>query len=110
MFLDSSDANNEAAAAAGKAFLTTVSPFFIAVAVKLTADGVLRGAGNVRAFMITTLSDLILRVVFAYILTPYFGSQGIWLSWPVGWVTACLISLALYKVQSVRLNKKEETL
>lgn len=110
MFLDSSDANNEAAAAAGKAFLTTVSPFFLAVAVKLTADGVLRGAGNVRAFMITTFSDLILRVVFAYILTPYFGSQGIWLSWPVGWVTACLISLALYKVQSVRLNKKEETI
>ncbi|MGN0650145.1 MAG: MATE family efflux transporter [Oscillospiraceae bacterium] len=106
MFLDSADANNEAAAAAGSAFLTTVSPFFIAVAVKLTADGVLRGAGNVRAFMITTFSDLILRVVFAYILTPVFGSRGIWLSWPVGWVTACLISLALYKIQSVRLNKK----
>ena len=90
---------------AGKAFLTTVSPFFIAVAVKLTCDGVLRGAGNVRAFMITTFSDLILRVVFAFFLTPYFGAQGIWLSWPVGWVIACLISLALYKIQSERLEK-----
>lgn len=109
MFLDSSDANNIAAAESGKLFLTTVSPFFIAVGAKLTADGVLRGAGNVRAFMITTFSDLILRVVFAFILTPIYDSQGIWLSWPVGWSCACVISLVLYKIQSVRFSKMQKT-
>ena len=61
--MDSSDINNGAAADAGKHFLTIVSPFFLAVALKLNCDGVLRGAGRVKSFMATTFSDLILRVV-----------------------------------------------
>ncbi len=96
IFMDSEDADNVAAAEAGMMFLRIVSPFFIAVAAKLAADGVLRGAGNVRAFMITTFSDLILRVAFAFILKPIYGAVGIWLSWPVGWVIAMGISVTFY--------------
>lgn len=96
IFMDTADADSAAAAEAGKAFLGTVSPFFIAVALKLTADGVLRGAGQIRSFMVTTFSDLVLRVVFAFILSPYYGAQGIWMSWPIGWTISGLLSLALY--------------
>ncbi len=94
IFMDSEDANNIAAAEAGMGFLRIVSPFFLGVCVKLAADGVLRGAGRVREFMITTFSDLILRVVFAFILQPFFGATGIWLSWPGGWLISMGISLA----------------
>ncbi len=94
IFMDSEDANNVAAAEAGMGFLRIVSPFFLGVCVKLAADGVLRGAGRVREFMITTFSDLILRVVFAFILQPFFGATGIWLSWPGGWLISMGISLA----------------
>lgn len=95
IFMDSSDANNAAAAEAGMNFLRIVSPFFLGVCVKLAADGVLRGAGRVRDFMITTFSDLILRVIFAYILQPIFGATGIWMSWPGAWLIAMGISLFL---------------
>jgi len=94
IFMDSEDANNVAAAEAGMGFLRIVSPFFLGVCIKLAADGVLRGAGRVREFMITTFSDLILRVVFAFILQPFFGATGIWLSWPGGWLISMGISLA----------------
>lgn len=109
IFMDSEDADNAAAAQAGINFLRIVSPFFLSVCVKLAADGVLRGAGRVREFMITTFSDLILRVAFAFILKPKFGATGIWLSWPIGWVIAMVISLALYIAYSVRtLSSKDK--
>lgn len=96
IFMDSADVNNIDAADAGVKFLQIVSPFFIMVGLKLNSDGVLRGCGNITAFMITTFSDLVLRVVFAYILTPMFGETGIWLSWPIGWTLSALVSNLLY--------------
>ena len=66
IFMDSSDMDNAAAAEAGALFLRIVSPFFPAVAFKLTLDGILRGAGMLKSFMISTFSDLILRVGFAF--------------------------------------------
>ncbi len=104
IFMDSEDADNTAVAEAGMMFLRVVSPFFTAVAAKLAADGVLRGAGNVRAFMITTFSDLILRVAFAFILKPAYGALGIWLSWPVGWVIAMGISITFYVLHARKIT------
>jgi Na+-driven multidrug efflux pump len=57
---------------------------------------VLRGAKAMRYFMITTFSDLILRVVISYILFPSMNEQGIWLSWPIGWVIGAFLSILFY--------------
>lgn len=80
----------------GRIFLRIVSPFYFVICIKLMVDGVLRGAGAMAQFMIATFSDLILRVVLAYALAPVFGTSGIWLSWPVGWVIAMILSTAFY--------------
>ncbi len=104
IFMDSADANNIAAAEAGMHFLQIVSPFFLAVGLKLSSDGVLRGLGCIKAFMATTFSDLVLRVLFAFLLTPIYGATGIWLSWPIGWVLSALLSNALYFVVSRRFT------
>ncbi|HAG65452.1 MAG TPA: MATE family efflux transporter, partial [Ruthenibacterium lactatiformans] len=45
-------------------------------------DGVLRGAGCMGQFMTATFTDLILRVILAFLLAPRFGAAGIWMSWP----------------------------
>lgn len=82
--------------AAGAAFLKIVSPFYFLITVKLVVDGVLRGAGAMNAFMIATFSDLILRVLFAFVLSPVFGECGIWYSWPIGWSIASILSLLFY--------------
>lgn len=98
IFMDSSDINNTAAAEAGKLFLSIVSPFFLTVALKLNSDGVLRGAGRIKSFMVTTFSDLVLRVAIAFVLCPMMGAQGIWLSWPIGWAISAILSNVLYFV------------
>ncbi len=98
IFMDSADLNNVNAANAGIGFLTIVSPFFITVGLKLNSDGVLRGCGNIKAFMITTFSDLVLRVVIAFLLCPSMGAQGIWLSWPIGWTLSAILSNVIYFV------------
>ena len=82
--------------AEGMRFLLIVSPFFPVLALKLVSDGVLRGAGVMRYFMISTLIDLVLRVVLAQVFSSMLGSVGIWLAWPVGWAIATAISATFY--------------
>ena len=91
--------NSEATAAhqEGMRFLMIVSPFYLIVMVKLITDAILRGAGDMLPFMIATFSDLILRVVLAFILSAVLGSVGIWLSWPIGWAVGTLISVSFYR-------------
>lgn len=81
----------------GIMFLCILSPFYFDVSTKLVADGILRGAGLMSRFMITTFTDLILRVVLAIILSKQFGSTGIWCAWPIGWSIATTLSVIFYK-------------
>ncbi len=80
----------------GILFLKIVSPFYFVVAAKLVSDGVLRGMGKMKQFMTATFTDLILRVVLACILSIPLESKGIWLSWPIGWSVATVMSLHFY--------------
>ena len=76
----------------GIQFLKIVSPFYFVIAVKLVADGMLRGAERMKEFMASTFTDLILRVILAFIFSANMGSVGIWLAWPVGWGIATVMS------------------
>lgn len=86
----------ERAAGVGVEFLRITSPFYAVISLKLIADGILRGAGAMKAFMIATFSDLILRVILAFVLSGFWGETGIWLSWPVGWVIGTSLSVGFY--------------
>ncbi len=103
IFLDepSSDAMST-----GILFLRILSPFYFVVSAKLVSDGILRGAGKMASFMTATFTDLILRVVLAWALSVPFGSLGVWLSWPVGWTTAMVMSVAFC---SKYLKSRQET-
>ena len=81
----------------GITFLRIVAPFYFVVSLKLVTDGVLRGSGRMKEFMIATFSDLILRVGLAFVFSSRLGSVGIWLSWPVGWIVGTAISLYCYR-------------
>ena len=85
------------ALATGVQFLKIVAPFYIVVAAKLVSDGILRGSGMMKQFMIATFADLILRVVLAKVLSAAMGSSlGIWLSWPLGWIVGAVLSVIFY--------------
>lgn len=81
----------------GIEILRILAPFYIVVSAKLVADGVLRGAEMMDKFMISTFTDLILRVVNAKVLSIAFGTTGIWLAWPIGWFVATILSVLFYR-------------
>ena len=81
----------------GVAFLRIVAPFYFIVSAKLVSDGVLRGAGLMKKFMVATFTDLVLRVALAEVLSrTALGTTGIWISWPIGWTVAAVCSIAFY--------------
>lgn len=86
----------ELALVSGTKFLYIVAPFYFIVSVKLVADGILRGGGLMKNFMIATFTDLILRVVLAKVLAPQVGYIGIWCAWPIGWTIATVLSVRFY--------------
>lgn len=89
--------NKGASMEVGCIFLRIVAPFYCVISVKWNSDGVLRGTEHMGSFMIATFTDLLLRVALAFVLSStVWGSTGIWLSWPLGWVIGTFISLSLY--------------
>lgn len=81
----------------GRVFLWYVCTGYPFVMLKVLMDGVLRGAGDMTAFMITTFLDLIIRVGLSFALAPSMGFAGICLSYPIGWVIGVAASAVLYK-------------
>ena len=87
-----------AALMTGRQFLWILSPFYFVVSTKLVADGILRGISAMGQFMAATFTDLILRVVLAFLLSDLTKSAvGIWCAWPVGWTIAMGISFGFYR-------------
>ena len=82
----------------GVIFLRILSPFYFVVSAKLVSDGILRGAGMMKQFMTATFTDLVLRVVLAFVLSrTVLGATGIWCAWPVGWLIATIMSIRFYR-------------
>lgn len=92
------DQPTELAMQTGLNFLRILSPFYFVVSAKLVADGILRGAGMMSRFMVATFTDLILRVVLAFVFSKTaLGATGIWCAWPIGWCVATVISIWFYR-------------
>ena len=91
------DNPTELAMHTGIIYLKILSPFYFVVSAKLVADGILRGAGMMKKFMIATFTDLILRVLLAFCISrTALGATGIWCAWPVGWCIATILSISFY--------------
>jgi putative MATE family efflux protein len=72
--------------------------FFIFMGIKMATDGVLRGLGIMRPFLIANIVNLAIRLFVAMIFAPCFGIAFVWLAVPAGWFANFLISyMALRK-------------
>ena len=56
--------------------------FFCLIGFKMTVDGLLREAGDMKMF---TLANLFIRVMIAVWMAPQFGLEMVWYAVPVGW-------------------------
>ena len=95
LFLDNPSA---LALKTGEMFLKILSPFYFIVSLKLVADGVLRGSGEMRKLMIATFTDLLLRVFLAFAFSKTsLGANDIWCAWPIGWTVSTIVSIYFYR-------------
>lgn len=84
------------ALSSGAQFIRIAAFFFFAVNVKVVADGTVRGCNGNVGFMVSTFTDLILRVAFVFILTPLLGFAGVGWAWAVGWSLGTCVALGFY--------------
>ena len=73
-------------------YMRWIGYFFIFMGIKMATDGVLRGLGIMRPFLVANMVNLAIRLSVALICAPRFGIAFVWLAVPVGWLANFLIS------------------
>lgn len=80
----------------GVLFINCVVPFFIFMVIKIPVDGILKGSTDMLCFTIGTFVDLATRVIMAYVLGKYFGYEGVFFAWPIGWGIGMITSIICF--------------
>lgn len=80
----------------GTAYFRFIGFFFSFLGFKAITDGILRGAGDIKVYMLANLVNLAIRVAVAQLCSPVWGIQMIWYAVPMGWATNYLISYFWY--------------
>jgi len=89
----------------GKQYLIIVGSFYVLFSALFSVNAVMRGAGDVIYPMIFTLIALwVVRVPFAYFLSPVLEEKAVWWSAPAGWTVGLIMSVMYYR--SGRWKKK----
>lgn len=87
----------DTAMATGLGYLTFMGFFFCLIGFKMSVDGLLRGAGDMKMFTVANLVNLSIRVSIAMIFAPLYGIAVVWYAVPVGWFSNWLISFMQYR-------------
>lgn len=88
---------SQVAIATGYGYLVFMGFFFFMIGFKMAADGVLRGAGDMKLFTIANLVNLSIRVIMAMTLAPRLGIAWVWYAVPIGWTANFVISYLEYR-------------
>lgn len=89
----------------GLKYMKTVSVFYVLMGLMFVGNGLLRGAGDMGAFMLSSMSNLFSRVAIAYLLAHFIGASAIWWSIRIGWGIGAIFSFI--RVQSGKWKLKK---
>jgi putative MATE family efflux protein len=88
-------------------FLQIVAAFLPVVCVKIVSDGAVRGCGGNLGFTISTFTDLILRVIFVYVLVDAgLGFNGVCWAWAIGWSTSMFVAIGFYIAKTLQVKRE----
>lgn len=102
MFLG--DDGTAIALSTGRSYLIFMGFFFCLIGFKMTVDGLLRGAGDMKMFTVANLVNLTIRVAIAKIVAPHYGIAAVWYAVPIGWFVNWLISFIQYRTGKWKNN------
>lgn len=95
----------------GTEYLKVVSIFYFLMSLMFVTNGVLRGSGDMRAFLVSSMVNLFSRVTFAYMLSSLLGYTSIFWAIPIGWSIGTVISIIRYRTgkwQTKAIVRKEK--
>ena len=101
LFLDPGDTSG--ALVYGLNYMHTVSLFYILMGLLFVPNGLLRGARDMGAFTLSSMSNLFSRVAIAYLLAHFMDESAIWWSIPAGWAIGAVV--ALLRIRSGKWKK-----
>lgn len=81
----------------GTQYMKIVSVFYFFMGLMVITNGVLRGSGDIKVFLASTITNLSTRVIFAYVLAFFIGASAIWYAVPLGWIFASIVSVTRYR-------------
>ncbi len=77
---------------------TTVLWGFVLFSISFSLTGVVRSTGAVWwPLVMLTVSMLVVRVPFAALLSPRFGADAVWWSFPLGSITSAVLAILYYR-------------
>jgi Na+-driven multidrug efflux pump len=68
----------------GSNYIKFTGFFYILIGMKMSTDGILRGAQDMKVFTIANMVNLYIRVLISVFLAPVFGIQMVWYASPLG--------------------------
>lgn len=80
----------------GVTYLSIMSFFYIFPALTNGVQGFFRGVGRMKITLISTFIQASLRVIFTFILVPYYGIHGICYACVIGWICMLLFEVPCY--------------
>lgn len=82
---------------AGMGFVRIVVPFYFVVCLKIVTDGALRGVGRMNAFMMSSISDVMVRLLLGNFFSRHWGINGVWWIWPTAWAVGTAVCCLSYR-------------
>lgn len=88
----------------GVSYFRFIGLFFSFLGFKAITDGILRGSGDVKVYMLANLINLTIRVAVAQLCSPVWGIEFVWYAVPMGWAVNYLISIFWYRTGNWKKN------
>lgn len=107
MFLGES--GSDLAMFTGTGYIKFMGWFYIMIGLKMSTDGLLRGAGDMKMFTVANLVNLSIRVCFAVVMAPRFGIAMVWYAVPMGWTANYVISFLEYRTGKWKAINQKKT-
>ncbi|EGT3746080.1 MATE family efflux transporter [Clostridioides difficile] len=82
----------------GSSYLFIIGPFFLFIGTSFVLSSAMKGAGDSMFALISSIVSLWLgRLPASYMLSKFFGTDGIWMGIPFGWTLGLIVTIIYYK-------------
>lgn len=99
------DANNVGVIDKVRLYLNATTPFYIPLGLIFVLRSTSQGMGSGLIPMLSSVQELVFRVLVALTLPHYLGYMGICLASPIAWVAAAGLLFFAYRLQMKRLTR-----